>query len=57
MKTAYRLTPSEILLAYDEDLSEYIGLKRLAPYHKQRDAWYAIDLGIENATRAYAILL
>jgi protein KRI1 len=30
---------SEILLADDKDLNEYVGLKKLAPYRKQRETW------------------
>jgi protein KRI1 len=40
-KTAYGLAPAEILLADDKDLNEYVGLKKLAPYRKQRDTWDA----------------
>src|SRR6266567_2505504 len=40
-KTPYGLNPSEILLADDKDLNEYLGLKKLAPYRKQRDTWDA----------------
>jgi protein KRI1 len=29
------------LLADDKDLNEYVGLKKLAPYRKQRDTWDA----------------
>ena len=35
------MTPTEILLADDKDLNEYVGLKKLAPYRKQRDMWDA----------------
>ncbi|KAH9072780.1 Krr1-domain-containing protein [Lactarius deliciosus] len=38
-KSSYGLTPTEILLADDKDLNEYVGLKKLAPYRKQRDTW------------------
>jgi protein KRI1 len=37
----YGLNASEILLADDKDLNEYVGLKKLAPYRKQRDTWDA----------------
>jgi protein KRI1 len=40
-KESFGLTPTEILLADDKDLNEYVGLKKLAPYRKQRDAWDA----------------
>jgi protein KRI1 len=40
-KTQYGLSASEILLADDKDLNEYVGLKKLAPYRKQRDTWDA----------------
>jgi len=40
-KTAYALTPAEILLADDKDLNEYVGLKKIAPYRKQRETWDA----------------
>jgi protein KRI1 len=40
-KTAFGLAPAEILLADDKDLNEYVGLKKLAPYRKQRDTWDA----------------
>jgi protein KRI1 len=40
-KTPYGLSASEILLADDKDLNEYVGLKKLAPYRKQRDTWDA----------------
>jgi len=40
-KTTYELTPAEILLADDKDLNEYVGLKKLAPYRKQRETWDA----------------
>jgi protein KRI1 len=39
--TTFGLTPAEILLADDKDLNEYVGLKKLAPYRKQRDTWDA----------------
>jgi protein KRI1 len=39
--TTFGLTPTEILLADDKDLNEYVGLKKLAPYRKQRDTWDA----------------
>ena len=39
--TQYGLSASEILLADDKDLNEYVGLKKLAPYRKQRDTWDA----------------
>lgn len=35
------MTPTEILLADDKDLNEYVGLKKLAPYRKQHDTWDA----------------
>ena len=35
------MTPSEILLADDKDLNEYVGLKKLAPYRKERENWDA----------------
>ncbi|KAG8702227.1 hypothetical protein FRC08_003626 [Ceratobasidium sp. 394] len=34
--TSYGLTPVEILMANDAELNSYIGLKRLAPYRKQK---------------------
>jgi protein KRI1 len=40
-KTPYGLSASEILLADDKDLNEYVGLKKLAPYRKQHDTWDA----------------
>ncbi|KAH9965415.1 KRI1-like family C-terminal-domain-containing protein [Russula dissimulans] len=40
-RTAYALTPAEILLADDKDLNEYVGLKKIAPYRKQRETWDA----------------
>jgi protein KRI1 len=40
-KTAFGLASAEILLADDKDLNEYVGLKKLAPYRKQRDTWDA----------------
>jgi protein KRI1 len=40
-ETTYALNPTEILLADDKDLNEYVGLKKLAPYRKQRDTWDA----------------
>ena len=40
-KSSYGLTSTEILLADDKDLNEYVGLKKLAPYRKQRDTWDA----------------
>ncbi len=40
-KSSYGLTPTEILLADDKDLNEYVGLKKLAPYRKQGDTWDA----------------
>jgi protein KRI1 len=40
-QTPYGLSASEILLADDKDLNEYLGLKKLAPYRKQRDTWDA----------------
>jgi len=40
-KTSFGLSSSEILLADDKDLNEYVGLKKLAPYRKQRDTWDA----------------
>jgi|SRR6267154_1364476 len=40
-KTQYGLSASEVLLAEDKDLNEYVGLKKLAPYRKQRDTWDA----------------
>ncbi|KAI9511455.1 Krr1-domain-containing protein [Russula earlei] len=40
-KTSYSLTPADILLAEDKDLNEYVGLKKLAPYRKQRETWDA----------------
>ncbi len=40
-QSAYGLNPTEILLADDKDLNELIGLKKLAPYRKPRDAWDA----------------
>ena len=40
-KISYGLTPTEILLADEKDLNEYVGVKKLAPYRKQRDTWDA----------------
>jgi len=40
-KTAYALTPAEILLADDKDLNEYVGLKKIVPYRKQGETWDA----------------
>ncbi|KAH9963018.1 KRI1-like family C-terminal-domain-containing protein [Russula compacta] len=40
-KTTFALNPTEILLADDKDLNEYVGLKKLAPYRKLRDTWDA----------------
>ena len=40
-KAPYGLSASEILLADDKDLNEYVGLKKLAPYRKLRDTWDA----------------
>lgn len=40
-KTPFGLSASEILLADDKDLNEYVGLKKLAPYRKQRESWDA----------------
>lgn len=40
-KSSYGLTPTEILLADEKDLNEYVGVKKLAPYRKQRDTWDA----------------
>jgi protein KRI1 len=40
-KTPFGLSASEILLADDKDLNEYVGLKNLAPYRKQRETWDA----------------
>lgn len=40
-KAPHGLSASEILLADDKDLNEYVGLKKLAPYRKQRDTWDA----------------
>jgi len=38
--SSYALTPAELLLADDKDLNEYIGLKKLAPYRKdKRRGW------------------
>ena len=39
--TSFGLSASEILLADDKDLNEYVGLKKLAPFRKQRDTWDA----------------
>ncbi len=39
--TSYGLNASEILLADDKDLNEYVGLKKLAPYRKQHATWDA----------------
>ena len=39
--TSFGLSASEILLADDRDLNEYVGLKKLAPFRKQRDTWDA----------------
>ncbi|KAF8311870.1 hypothetical protein DL93DRAFT_2060627 [Clavulina sp. PMI_390] len=41
-KTAYQLTPVEILLATDGELNDYVSLKKLAPYRKGKNrdgAW------------------
>ena len=40
-ETPFGLSASEILLADDKDLNEYVGLKKLAPYRKQRETWDA----------------
>ncbi|KAH9961622.1 KRI1-like family-domain-containing protein [Russula compacta] len=40
-KTTFALNPTEILLADDKDLNEYVGLKKLAPYRRLRDTWDA----------------
>ena len=40
-QTPFGLSASEILLADDKDLNEYVGLKKLAPYRKQRETWDA----------------
>jgi protein KRI1 len=40
-QSSFGLTPTEILLADDKDLNEYVGLKKLAPYRKQRETWDA----------------
>jgi protein KRI1 len=40
-QTAYGLSATEILLADDKDLNEYVGLKKLAPYRKLRETWDA----------------
>ena len=40
-QSSFGLTPTQILLADDKDLNEYVGLKKLAPYRKQRDTWDA----------------
>ncbi|KAG8705566.1 hypothetical protein FRC09_002883 [Ceratobasidium sp. 395] len=34
--TTHGLTPVEILMATDAELNSYVGLKRLAPYHKEK---------------------
>jgi protein KRI1 len=39
--TSFGLSASEILLADDKDLNEYVGLKKLAPFRKLRDTWDA----------------
>jgi protein KRI1 len=39
--TSYGLSTSEILLADDKDLNEFVGLKKFAPYRKQRNNWDA----------------
>ena len=39
--SSFGLTPTEILLADDKDLNEYVGLKKLAPYRKLRETWDA----------------
>jgi protein KRI1 len=51
-KNPYRLSASEILLADDKDLNEYNGLKKLAPYSKQRETW---DAGRSGHLREFKI--
>jgi protein KRI1 len=38
-QVSFGLSASEILLAEDKDLNEYVGLKKLAPFRKQRSTW------------------
>ncbi|KAI0048814.1 hypothetical protein FA95DRAFT_997648 [Auriscalpium vulgare] len=38
-KSAYALTPAEILVADDRDLNEYMGIKKIAPYRKEKSVW------------------
>ena len=38
-QASFGLSASEILLAEDKDLNEYVGLKKLAPFRKQRSTW------------------
>ena len=40
-QASFGLSASEILLADDKDLNEYVGLKKLAPFRKQRGTWDA----------------
>lgn len=40
-QASFGLNASEILLADDKDLNEYVGLKKLAPFRKQRGTWDA----------------
>ncbi|KAI0067594.1 hypothetical protein BV25DRAFT_1818972 [Artomyces pyxidatus] len=40
-KNTYALTPAEILLADDKDLNEYMGIKKYAPYRKEKEQWDA----------------
>jgi protein KRI1 len=40
-QASFGLSASEILLADDKDLNEYVGLKKLAPFRKQRGIWDA----------------
>ncbi|KAI0317422.1 KRI1-like family C-terminal-domain-containing protein [Amylostereum chailletii] len=40
-KTSYGLSAVDILMADDRDLNEYVGLKKYAPYRKEKDRWDA----------------
>ena len=40
-QASFGLSAAEILLADDKDLNEYVGLKKLAPFRKQRGTWDA----------------
>ncbi|THH18677.1 hypothetical protein EW146_g2348 [Bondarzewia mesenterica] len=40
-KASYSLTPAEILTASDKDLNEFMGIKKYAPYRKEKNRWDA----------------